>query len=325
MMTLIKSLLSVVLMTMLSVIPSHGKTLAPEQSEILHDCDEMKVYRIYPKWNRTATSDKWLHGYEILKQADVKDKTNRAAVASGIKKIVEQSTGLSAACFEPRHAVVAHKGNHSLECIICFECMQMSCFVDGKKSTGYTITTSASALLDKLVPATPQELRKKGEIAIKHDAPIGHILTAEDLTVRYEEYVPSDAISDPAGAIGKRLVRNADKNDLLTMSSLGLLQYSQPGSTTRMTGDLSNYIEKIQKILVSYPVARNRRLSMTVHKDGRVHWNGESSPAWMVSEKRNGSSDEMWKSFDSANIKFDPLPQWYQEASVRLEIDVPGK
>src|SRR4051812_18265719 len=81
---------------------------------------------------------KGLHGWKVLGKTTLQDKDVRARALAAIEKGVRDSDGSVAGCFRPRHGVRAVVDGKTVELVICFECLSLQVFEDGKRSFALT-------------------------------------------------------------------------------------------------------------------------------------------------------------------------------------------
>src|SRR5262249_42133996 len=100
------------------------------------------------------------HGWKVLGQTAFKDADLRKKVLDALVKGIQENDGIAAACFNPRHGLRAVHDGKTVDLVICFECLQVQVFVDGKKS-GVLTSESPQPLLDMIlkdakVPLAPK-------------------------------------------------------------------------------------------------------------------------------------------------------------------------
>ncbi len=102
---------------------------------------------------------KWTElGKTIIKDAKLVKK-----VVAEFKKGIDDSIGLGAACFNPRHRLKATYKGKTIELVICFECLQVQCILDGKDQKILYISSSPQKLFDKILKDAGVELATKPE------------------------------------------------------------------------------------------------------------------------------------------------------------------
>ncbi|MEZ6018150.1 MAG: hypothetical protein R3F49_23800 [Planctomycetota bacterium] len=71
------------------------------------------------------------HGYRVLGRALVSDVATRTQLLDAIGRACRENDGRSAACFAPRHGVRAITEGHTVDLLICFQCLSMRVYADG--------------------------------------------------------------------------------------------------------------------------------------------------------------------------------------------------
>lgn len=82
--------------------------------------------------NATAQSDgkDYFHDYLVLGRTEIKDPRRKAELLAALYRGVEDRRASPAACFNPRHGIVAIAETNRVELLICFECEQGAEFSD---------------------------------------------------------------------------------------------------------------------------------------------------------------------------------------------------
>ena len=129
-----------------------------EAAKLIEQADSFDLYSLNPE---SEGEDKnGFHGYTVLGKTTLKDKATREKVLAAIKKGVGDSDGKAARCFIPRHGVHAvHKGK-TVDLVICFQCLQIRVFVDGKRTQGFLTTGEPQKAFDATLKAARIELAK---------------------------------------------------------------------------------------------------------------------------------------------------------------------
>ena len=116
------------------------KQLFPADSRaVFENADRMTLYSIdhYPKPNQANT----FHYYPIIGKTEIADVKTRRALVAHLYNGIAKSDGVSAACFNPRHAIRASKGGKTVDIVICFGCQNLQ--VHYQKSLSYAPITRA--------------------------------------------------------------------------------------------------------------------------------------------------------------------------------------
>jgi len=118
----------------------------PEDAAVLAGADSLVLYRLEPEGAELGPDV--FHGFRIAGRTPV-SAASRGAVAAVVDRMVRESTGTVARCFEPRHGVSARKGDATVDLVICFECYQM--YVYSNHPSVIPIEPKVGPALDALV------------------------------------------------------------------------------------------------------------------------------------------------------------------------------
>ena len=107
--------------------------LARATVSILEKPDSFVLLAIDPDQRRTAADStnrpaEEFHGFGVLGKAELRDPRDRAELVASLRQGIADSDGKVAACFNPRHGIIARRGNESVELLICFECLSLQIF-----------------------------------------------------------------------------------------------------------------------------------------------------------------------------------------------------
>lgn len=109
------------------------------------------------------------HGWRVLGKTAVKEADARKTVLTALLKGIAENDGSAAKCFNPRHGLRAMHDKKSVDLVICFECLQIEVYVDGKQvhpagGRGAILTSeSPQPTLDKLLKDAKVPLARKPE------------------------------------------------------------------------------------------------------------------------------------------------------------------
>lgn len=90
------------------------------------------------------------HGYPILGQMEIRDVSKLQELVAALYGGIAENTGFEAACHNPRHAIRAVKGRRIVEMTICFECMNIMVFENGRRHKERT-TDSPELLFNRVL------------------------------------------------------------------------------------------------------------------------------------------------------------------------------
>lgn len=106
---------------------------------------------------RPATAEKF-HGYPVLGKVELTVAADRKTLLSELRRGIEGNNGMVAGCFIPRHALRATQPSGTIEYVICFECMQINVYENGKSVTNMLTTAAPQPAFDAVL--------KKAKIAL---------------------------------------------------------------------------------------------------------------------------------------------------------------
>jgi hypothetical protein len=108
---------------------------------------------------KEAKEKEGFHGYKVLGSVKLEKKADREKLLKAFYKGIDDSDGSVAACFIPRHGLRAKVDGKTVEIVICFQCLSMKVYVDGKPgsalTTGSPAATFNDILKEKKVPLPP--------------------------------------------------------------------------------------------------------------------------------------------------------------------------
>jgi hypothetical protein len=126
--------------------PPENKLPAPVLAA-LEKADELELYSLN---GDTDAPDGW-HGAKVLGKATVSAAADRKALASALKKGVEEGKD-GARCFVPRHGVRASHAGKSYDLLICFECHWLYVYAaDSDKPLVLLVSEAPQKVLNKLL------------------------------------------------------------------------------------------------------------------------------------------------------------------------------
>jgi hypothetical protein len=127
-------------------------TIPDDANAILEHAEQIALYSLKPeglsKWNE-------------LGKTVVKDAETRKRLIAEFKTGVEESIGVGALCFNPRHMIKATYNGKSVEMVICFECMQVQVRLGDKEAKTIYIAQGPEAFFDKVLKDAGVELAPK--------------------------------------------------------------------------------------------------------------------------------------------------------------------
>lgn len=102
-----------------------GDELAQEYRDILFGASSLELIALDPDWptKESVLDPTTLHGYGVRGRATISDRALRLDLLTALGDGARENNGMVAACFNPRHAIVAELEGQTCELIICFECL----------------------------------------------------------------------------------------------------------------------------------------------------------------------------------------------------------
>jgi hypothetical protein len=116
------------------------------------------LYSLYPKKTPCidAKDEKRLfHDYPILLQMEIVSTADRREVLGAVRRGISESDGTVMRCFIPRHGLRIVENGRIIDYLICFECLWLIEYADGKVSEKPT-TKSPQSVLDDCLKKAPR-------------------------------------------------------------------------------------------------------------------------------------------------------------------------
>jgi hypothetical protein len=138
----------------------------PEAAEKLLDkADGFEVYsldpdRVFDKDGKLVEPKDGFHGWRVLGKTEVKAAGDRKKLADALRLGAEDNFGMAAACFIPRHGVRLTADKQTVDLVICFQCLSVQVYIDGKKAEGFLVTSDPQSAFDAVLKAAGVKLPK---------------------------------------------------------------------------------------------------------------------------------------------------------------------
>jgi hypothetical protein len=102
-----------------------GDELSQEFRDILFQASSIEIVALNPDWptEETRNDPSTLHGYTVRGRSTISDRDLRLELLEALGAGARENNGMVAACFNPRHALIAEYEGKLCEIIICFECL----------------------------------------------------------------------------------------------------------------------------------------------------------------------------------------------------------
>ena len=137
-----------------------GKRLPEDAARILEKANTIELVSLDPD-HEAKTPAGGLRGWRVLGRATLAGDDKRAILAA-LQSGIEDSEGRAAKCFNPRHGIEATYEGKTVELVICFECLSMEGWNDGKPFKALT-TSGPSEEFNRMLKAKGVKLPKGKE------------------------------------------------------------------------------------------------------------------------------------------------------------------
>ena len=142
-------------------VTGRGEKVPAEVVTAFDGSETFVLYSLEPTASGDGTA-KGVDHWTVLGQVDPVAETDRAKIVKALWKGIAESDGTMAKCFDPRHAIrVTHRGR-TVDCVICFACLQAE-FTEGGRSTVVAITATPQPIFDAVLSASGVPLAPKDD------------------------------------------------------------------------------------------------------------------------------------------------------------------
>ncbi len=102
-----------------------GDELSHEYRDIVLQASSMELVAVEPDWptEQSRADTTTVHGYTVRGRATIDKRALRLELLAALGAGARENNGRVAACFNPRHVLIAEHGGKTCELIICFECL----------------------------------------------------------------------------------------------------------------------------------------------------------------------------------------------------------
>lgn len=132
-----------------------GSELKQEFRDILLQATEFEIVALNPDWptKESLADPETLHGYTVRGQATIRDRELRQELLDALGHGMRENDGMVAACFNPRHAIIAKHGDETCEVIICFECLTFQVWDGSEKIETVDLSETPRTTFDRVYTA----------------------------------------------------------------------------------------------------------------------------------------------------------------------------
>ena len=107
-----------------------GKRLPEDAAQILDKANTIELVSLNPDHEAKRPAGR-LRGWKVLGRATLEGDDKKAILAA-LQAGIEGNEGRAAKCFNPRHGIEATYEGKTVELVICFECLSMEGWNDGR-------------------------------------------------------------------------------------------------------------------------------------------------------------------------------------------------
>jgi hypothetical protein len=102
-----------------------GKEVSQQYRDILFQAESLEIVALNPDWptEESRQDPTTLHGYGVRGRAVLEERSLRLELLAALARGTRENDTMAAACFNPRHAIIAESNGQVCEVIICFECL----------------------------------------------------------------------------------------------------------------------------------------------------------------------------------------------------------
>jgi hypothetical protein len=91
------------------------------------------------------------HGFQELGRQEITESQVRKNLADALYTAVNDYHGPAAGCFNPRHGIHLLYGGQTVDLVICFECYQVQCYVEGEYVNTFKTGRTAQPAFDQVL------------------------------------------------------------------------------------------------------------------------------------------------------------------------------
>lgn len=85
-----------------------------------------------------SSSEETFHGYPVLGKVEIDDAKKRGEIMAALRQGMARNDIDPADCFWPHHGIRAVEQGQTVDYVICFKCLQLHVYRDGKMTTELT-------------------------------------------------------------------------------------------------------------------------------------------------------------------------------------------
>ncbi len=129
-----------------------GDELSPRFREVLFNAPELELVAINPDWptEESRADPTTLHGYSVRGRSTLVEREKRLELLVALGEGAMENDGVVAACFNPRHAIIAQYDGKVCELIICFECLTFQVWDGNERVETVDLSETPRATFDRI-------------------------------------------------------------------------------------------------------------------------------------------------------------------------------
>lgn len=142
-----------------------GNELSEEYRQILFQATELELVAVDPAWptKESRADPATLHGYTVRGRATITDRAKRLELLTSLADGARENNGMVAACFNPRHALIAKHDGKVCEIIICFECLTFQVWDGTDKVESVDLSETPRGTFDRIFGAEGLSIAPRGQ------------------------------------------------------------------------------------------------------------------------------------------------------------------
>ena len=132
-----------------------GDELAQQHRDVLFGATSLELVAVDPDWptEESRADPSTLHGYGVRGRATITDRDLRLELLTALADGARENDGMVAACFNPRHAILAELDGKTCELIICFECLTFQVWDGTERVEVVDLSETPRATFDRIYTA----------------------------------------------------------------------------------------------------------------------------------------------------------------------------
>jgi hypothetical protein len=127
-----------------------GSNIPPEPLAALRNANTYELLSLEPTEPTPPTPDEF-YSWSVLGRTTITDPETRDELTDALRWGARRNFGTVAGCFWPRHGIRVTRGETTFDFVICFECLQVGVYENGKPSHSFLVTESPQPVFDEVL------------------------------------------------------------------------------------------------------------------------------------------------------------------------------